>query len=515
MKLKKRPVALIILDGWGINPCEEANAVCEASPPFISQLLSRYPSAMLESSGESVGLPAGQMGSSEVGHLNIGAGRIVFQDFVRISRDIREGRIRHNRVVMEALQRCAGTGRALHFMGLVSPGGVHSHTDQLYGLIDLAVQSGVSEIFVHAFLDGRDVPPQSAIGYLNDLEEAMKRQGKGRIATVMGRFYAMDRDKRWERVEKAFHAMVYGEGEPVSTAIEAVLRSYQNQITDEFVIPAVITRDGAPIGPVHPGDTMFFFNFRPDRAREITRAFVDRDFAGFERPGGDPGVHFVCLTQYDETIQAPVAFPPEGKMPNILGEVLAQNGLTQLRIAETEKYAHVTFFFNGGDEMAFAGEERILIPSPKVPTYDMQPEMSEAGVTARVLQELDADRFDVIILNYANLDMVGHTGEMAAAVKAVRAVDDGLSKVVPAILNKGGAVLITADHGNAEQMKDYITGEPMTAHTTNPVPVIMAGGPDGASLKNGILADLAPTLLELLGIPKPSEMTGESLIVPK
>lgn len=513
MKPLKRPVALIILDGWGNNPRDEANAVKAAKTPFFSEMDREYPSACLRSSGEDVGLPAGQMGSSEVGHLNIGAGRVVFQENVRISRAVRNGDIRNNRAIVESFKRCAGTDRDLHFMGLVSPGGVHSLTEQLYGFIRLAVETGVRSIYIHAFLDGRDVPPQSALNYLAELQEVCAELGAGRIATVMGRYYAMDRDKRWERVEKAYRAMVAAEGRQVPSAADAVHQSYASEEYDEFVTPSVIVEDGRPVARIKPGDTVFFFNFRPDRAREITRAFVDREFSGFERPGGRLGVHFVCLTQYDETIDAIVAFPPEARMRHILAEVLADAGLKQLRIAETEKYAHVTFFFNGGQETPYEGEERILIPSPKVPTYDQQPEMSANGITDRVLQELDGDRFDVIIMNYANLDMVGHTGSFDATVKAAEAVDTCLSRVVPAVIAKGGAVLVTADHGNAEQMEDYETGDRMTAHTTYAVPVVLAGGPEGAKLRDGILADIAPTLLELIGLPKPAEMTGQSLII--
>jgi len=512
---RKRPVMLAILDGWGRNTSEEANAICAACTPFIDELYQKYPHATLQTSGESVGLPVGQMGSSEVGHLNIGAGRIVYQEMVRISKSIREGAVRENLVIKEAFSRCAGTGKTLHLMGLVSPGGVHSHTDHLYGFLRLAKEMGVDQIQVHAFLDGRDVPPRSAIPFLQELEQVMADLGVGRIATVMGRYYAMDRDKRWERVEKAYRAMTLGEGVEAASAVAAVEQSYAAGVNDEFVVPSVVRGvvRGVGDGTIKSGDSVFFFNFRPDRAREITRAFVDHDFSGFDRPAPAPlGVHYVCLTQYDETIAAPVAFPPEGKMKNILSEVLANAGIKQLRIAETEKYAHVTFFFNGGEEAPFPNEERILIPSPKVATYDLEPAMSSVEVTERLLQEIASGRYDVIIINYANLDMVGHTGVFDAAVKAAEAVDKGLSAVVPAVLAKGGVLLITADHGNAEQMTDYDSGEPMTAHTTNPVPVIMVGGPAGAALRDGILADVAPTLLELLGLSQPAEMTGQSLI---
>ena len=460
-----------------------------------------------------MGLPHGQMGTSEVGHLNIGAGRIVYQSLVKISKAIDNGEIKKNKVFVD-LMAYARQGKPLHLMGLVSPGGVHSHTDHLYGFLRLAVEAGLTEVYIHAFLDGRDTPPASAVEYLQELEEKIREIGVGRIATVAGRYYAMDRDKRWDRTEKAYAAMVYGEGEKAASAVEAVEGSYARGVTDEFVVPVVIMENGRPVATVRPGDAVLFFNFRPDRARQITRAFVDRDFTGFARRE-KPEVKFVCLTMYDETIDAPTIFPPEERMKNILGEYLSQHGLKQLRIAETEKYAHVTYFFNGGEEVPFPGEERILVPSPKVATYDLKPEMSAWGVTERVLAEIKSNRFDVIVMNYANCDMVGHTGSLPAAIKAVETVDACLAQVVPAILELGGAVVISADHGNAELMVDPETGEPYTAHTTFPTPVILVGREKPCRLKNGILADLAPTVLELLGLPKPAEMTGESLIVDK
>ncbi len=509
--MKYRPAALIILDGWGENPNLEANAVKQARTPYLDSLFSTHPHATLLCSGEAVGLPEGQMGTSEVGHLNIGAGRVVYQSLVRISKALREGELKQNQVFLDLMNYTVKENRSLHLMGLVSPGGVHSHTEHLYGLIQLAKEFGIKEIYIHAYLDGRDTPPASAQEYIAELEKVCAEKGVGRIATVSGRYYAMDRDKRWDRVEKAYTAMVYGQGEEADSAIQAIKNSYAKDITDEFVLPTVITRNGKPVGVIQTGEPVIYFNFRPDRAREITRAFIDPDFNGFERREYLKP-YFVCMTQYDETLKVPLLFPPEEKLKNILAEVLGNHGLKQLRIAETEKYAHVTFFFNGGEETPYPLEDRILIPSPKVPTYDQQPEMSAYEVTDTLLKEIGQDKYDVIIMNYANCDMVGHTGVMAAAQKAVEAVDHCLSKVVPEILARGGAVIITADHGNAEQMVDYQTGEPFTAHTTSPVPVIIAGVKPPYQVKNGILADLAPTILDMLEIPKPVEMTGRSLI---
>ncbi len=507
-----RPAALIILDGWGLNPREDGNAIKHANTPFLKSLFAKYPSATLLTSGEAVGLPEGQMGTSEVGHLNIGAGRVVYQSLVRISKALREGQFKQNKVFMELIQYAVKENRPLHLMGLVSPGGVHSHTEHLYGLLQLAKELGVQEVYIHAFLDGRDTPPSSAKEYLEKLEKVCQEKGIGRIATIGGRYYGMDRDKRWDRVEKAYAAMVYGEGETANSSLEAVTNSYAKEVTDEFVLPTVMMKNGKPLATIKNGDPVIFFNFRPDRAREIARAFVDPAFDGFKRKTGFVEPHFACMTQYDETLKVPLIFPPEEKLQNILAEVLGKNGLKQLRIAETEKYAHVTFFFNGGVEQPYPLEERVLIPSPKVATYDLKPEMSALEVTDAVLAEIEKDKFDAIIMNYANCDMVGHTGILAAAQKAVETVDACLSKVVPAILAKGGAIIITADHGNAEQMVDYQTKEPFTAHTTFPVPVIVVGAGENIKVRDGILADLAPTLLQLLDIPKPSEMTGETLI---
>lgn len=507
-----RPAALIILDGWGHNPREEANAIKEADTPFIDSLFEKAPHATLLCSGEAVGLPEGQMGTSEVGHLNIGAGRVVYQSLVKISKALRDGEFKRNPVFIDLVQYALKEGRPLHVMGLVSPGGVHSHTEHLYGIIKLAKEFGIKQVYIHAFLDGRDTPPSSAEEYLDELEEFCEKIGLGKIATISGRYYAMDRDKRWERVEQAYAAMVYGEGEEADSALQAVQNSYTQGITDEFVRPTILKANGKPVATIEAADPVLFFNFRPDRAREITRAFVDPQFNGFERRTGYLKTFFVAMTQYDETLDVPLLFPPEERMKNILTEVLANNGKKQLRIAETEKYAHVTFFFNGGEEKPFPLEERILIPSPKVPTYDQKPEMSAYEVTDALLKEIEQDKFDVIIMNYANCDMVGHTGIPDAACKAVETVDKCLSRLIPAILAKGGAVILTADHGNAELMKDYQTGEPYTAHTTFPVPVVVIGVKDHIQVRDGILADLAPTLLDLIGLPKPDEMTGASLI---
>ncbi len=507
-----RPGALIILDGWGYNPKEEFNAIKEADTPFMDSLFKDYPHGTLLCSGEAVGLPEGQMGTSEVGHLNIGAGRVVYQSLVRISKALRDGEFKCNPVFIDLIQHALKENRPLHVMGLVSPGGVHSHTEHLFGIIRIAKEVGIKQVYIHAFLDGRDTPPSSAKEYLEELEDYCRRTGLGRVATISGRYYAMDRDKRWERVEKAYAVMVYGEGEEADSALQGIENSYARNITDEFVLPTVIKEDGKPVALIEPGDPVLFFNFRPDRAREITRTFVDPTFTGFERRTGYLNTFFAAMTQYDETLDIPLLFPPEERMKNILSEVLANNGKRQLRIAETEKYAHVTFFFNGGEEKPYPFEERILIPSPKVATYDLKPEMSAYEVTDALIKEIEEDKFDVIIMNYANCDMVGHTGIPEAARKAVEAVDRCLARLIPSILAKGGAVILTADHGNAEMMRDYQTGEPYTAHTTFPVPVMVIGHKEQIRVKDGKLADLAPTLLELIGIPKPVEMTGTSLI---
>lgn len=514
MATDKKPLALIIMDGWGISEKEDGSAIAKADTPNYNKLLANYPHTTLNASGEAVGLPEGQMGNSEVGHLNIGAGRIVYQELTRISKAIRDKTFFQNEVLLEAIAYAKTNGTALHLAGLLSDGGVHSHITHLYALLEMAKSRGLDKVYVHALLDGRDVPPANAREYIEELEKKFAEIGVGAIATVMGRYYAMDRDKRWDRVERAYNAMVFGDGLKATLAAGAVAQSYEKGETDEFVQPTVIINEkGEPLATVRDRDAVIFYNFRPDRAREITRAFVDGDFDGFTRRPGFPKVHYVCMTQYDKTIDAPVAFKPQ-VLTNTMGEVLSKKGLEQLRIAETEKYAHVTFFFNGGVEPPNPGEDRRLIPSPKVATYDLKPEMSAYEVTEAVLEEIAADKYDVIILNFANPDMVGHTGVMEAAVKAVHAVDECLGRVVEAVLGKDGRVLITADHGNAEQMTDPDDGQPFTAHTTNPVPFIYINNDNkAAAVTPGRLEDIAPTMLKLLGIEQPAEMTGRNLIV--
>lgn len=511
----KSPLLLVILDGWGLSPDQRGNAIRLARTPNFTKLQQSYPYTVLQASGERVGLPEGQMGNSEVGHLNMGAGRVVYQDITRISMAIKTGEFCKNPVLIDMVQEVKEKGTSLHLFGLLSDGGVHSHLTHLYALLEMARRFKLDKVYIHAFLDGRDVPPASGLGYTKEVEQKCREMGVGEIATVSGRYYAMDRDKRWERLEKAFNAICYGEGEMVQKPSEAVERSYADGVTDEFVVPkVVIDHQGKPIGRVQPDDGVIFYNFRADRAREITRAFVDQEFEGFTRKGGYPGVHFVCMTQYDATIPAPVVFPPQ-VLRNTLGEVLVSSGLKQLRIAETEKYAHVTFFFNGGIEEPNSGEDRVLIPSPKVATYDLQPEMSALETTNRVLSEIRRDYYDVIILNYANPDMVGHTGVLDAAVDAVTVVDGCLKQVVDAVLERNGTAVVTGDHGNAEMMLEEDSEEPHTAHTTNPVPFILVGNSyRGVNLKEGgALEDIAPTLLDILRIPKPPEMTGSSLIL--
>ncbi len=501
----KKPLILIIMDGFGIGP-EDGNAIKAANKPNLDRLFSTNPTTQIGASGLDVGLPDGQMGNSEVGHTNIGAGRIVYQELTRITKSIKDGDFFRNPALTGAVDQAVSSGKALHIMGLLSDGGVHSHNSHLYALLKLAKERGCKKVFVHAFLDGRDVPPSSGKGYVEQCQKEMDKIGVGKIATVMGRYYAMDRDNRWDRVEKAYAAMVYGEGVTGSSPEKAVENSYQNKVTDEFVVPAVCKK-GAEI---QPGDSVIFFNFRPDRAREITRALVDPDFKGFERKKGFFPLHFVCMTQYDATMpNVDVAFGPE-KLKNTFAEYISGKGLKQLRIAETEKYAHVTFFFNGGVETVYPGEDRALIHSPKVATYDLQPEMSAYLVTDELLKRIDSGKYDMIILNYANCDMVGHTGVFSAAKAAVEAVDKCVGKVVDAILKKGGAALITADHGNAERMQAE-DGSPFTAHTTNPVPFCVVGYPCKLR-KGGRLADIAPTMLKILGLPQPPEMTGKSII---
>ena len=506
IKMAKKPIALIIMDGFGINPSTEGNAIAAAKKPNLDKLMATYPHTQLSASGLDVGLPDGQMGNSEVGHTNIGAGRVVYQMLVKITKDINDGKINDNKALSDAMDKAKESGKALHLMGLLSDGGVHSHNEHLYGLLRMAKKKGLEKVYIHTFLDGRDVPPTSGADYMADLEKEIKEIGVGSIATIAGRFYAMDRDFAWDRVEKAYKAIVFGEGIQENDAVQAVKNSYAKDVTDEFVVPTVVDKNGK----VQEGDSVIFFNFRPDRARQITRTFVDPAFDGFERTYFP--VNFVCMTQYDESMpNVTVAYPPES-LEMTFGEYISKKGLSQLRIAETQKYAHVTFFFNGGEEKQFEGEERILIKSPDVETFDLKPEMSAYEVTDAVVDAINSDKFDVIILNYANCDMVGHTGIMDAAIKAVEAVDECVGRTTQAILDKGGQVIITADHGNADCLIDPVTKAPFTAHTTNPVPMILVGA-GNVKLKTGRLSDLCPTMLDIMGLEKPEQMTGESLIV--
>ncbi len=506
--MARKPIALLIMDGYGINPNSEGNCVMAANKPNLDKYTAECPNTIISASGLDVGLPDGQMGNSEVGHTNIGAGRIVYQMLVKISKDIRDGSILENAALKANMEAAAKNGKALHLFGLLSDGGVHSHNEHLYGLIGMAKKLGVEKLYVHAFLDGRDTPPTSGADYMAQLVDEMNKIGLGSVATISGRYYAMDRDNAWDRVEKAYDAMVLGEGVPESDPVQAIKNSYANGVTDEFVLPTVIDKNGM----ISEGDSIISFNFRPDRARQITRAFVDPDFKGFERKKGYFPVNYVCMAQYDASMpNVSVAYPPEALVMTF-GEYISSLGLTQLRIAETQKYAHVTFFFNGGEERQFPGEERILIQSPDVPTFDLKPEMSAYEVKDAVIKEIEADKFDVIILNFANCDMVGHTGIIPAAIKAVEAVDDCVGQVTEAVLKKGGIVCITADHGNADQLIDPVTKAPFTAHTTNPVPFIVVGADCRISKSDGRLADIAPTMLKLMGLEQPKEMTGESLV---
>lgn len=510
--MKSELTMLMILDGFGENNNDKGNAVKIANTPNIDKLMKMYPTTEIYTSGLNVGLPEGQMGNSEVGHTNIGAGRIVYQELTRITKSIEDGDFFSIQEFNEAVENCKKNNSNLHVMGLLSDGGVHSHIRHLYALLELAKRKGIENVYVHCFLDGRDTPPASAEGYIAKLEEKMKEKEIGKIASITGRFYAMDRDKRWERVQKAYNAMVNGEGQKAPTAISAIEASYQKEIFDEFVEPTLICNNDVPIATIKENDSVIFFNFRPDRAREITRSLVDPKFDGFETKKLD--LYFVCMTGYDETMpNVYVAFKPTA-LAHTFGQYISEQGFTQLRIAETEKYAHVTFFFNGGEEKQYKGEDRILVPSPKVETYDQKPEMSAYEVTDKVVEAIQSEKYNTIILNYANPDMVGHTGNLDAAVKAIEIIDECVGKVLEAVEEKNGVLLITADHGNAEQMVDYKTGEPHTAHTTNPVPLIVVGIED-IELKTGKLADLAPTMLDIMGLGKPEEMTGESIIIRK
>ncbi|PNT93901.1 2,3-bisphosphoglycerate-independent phosphoglycerate mutase [Clostridium thermosuccinogenes] len=507
----KQLITLMILDGFGINEREEGNAIKAAYKPNIDRLLKEYPNTVVHTSGMDVGLPRGQMGNSEVGHTNIGAGRIVYQELTRITKSIEDGDFFEKKEFLDAVENCKRNNSKLHLYGLLSDGGVHSHNTHLYALVELAKKQGLKDVYIHCFFDGRDVPPDSALEYVKELENRLDAIGVGKIASVMGRYYAMDRDNRWERVKLAYDAMVLGQGLTAESAIQAVEESYARQELDEFVKPTVIVENGKPVATIGRNDSIIFFNFRPDRAREITRTFVDPEFNGFERQNGFFPVFYVCMTQYDKTMpNVEVAFKPES-LTNTFGEYISKKGYTQLRIAETEKYAHVTFFFNGGVETVYEGEDRALIPSPKVATYDLKPEMSAFEVTEEALRRIESKKYDVIILNFANCDMVGHTGVFDAAKAAVEAIDQCIGKIVDAVRAQDGVVLITADHGNAEQMIDYETGGAFTAHTTNVVPLI-AVGLGGVELSEGRLADLAPTMLDIMGLEKPAEMTGKSLI---
>ena len=506
--MNKTPTTLIIMDGFGLRTETEGNAVAAANTPRLDQFFQEYAHTELSASGLDVGLPAGQMGNSEVGHTNIGAGRVVFQDLPRISKSIDDGDFFQNPAYVHAMDACKEKRSALHLMGLLSDGGVHSHIDHLFALMQMAKDRGLERVYIHAFLDGRDVSPTSGADYVTRTVEKCRELGVGKIATLMGRYYAMDRDNNWDREEKAYAAFVYGEGNHAANAAEAIEASYAADKTDEFVLPCV-TCEG---GRVQDGDTVIFMNFRPDRARQMTRIFCDDDFKGFERRGGRKQVNYVCMAEYDATMpNCEVAYPPV-ELKNVLGQYLSENGKTQLRIAETEKYAHVTFFFNGGVEAPYEGEDRCVIPSPKVATYDLQPQMSAPEVAAECVKRIESGKYDVVILNFANCDMVGHTGVFDAAVKAVEAVDTAVDQVVTAVLNAGGCAFITADHGNAEKMMNP-DGTPFTAHTTNVVPFVAVGCGDVKLREGGCLADIAPTMLPYIGLPVPAEMTGKSIIV--
>lgn len=503
-----RPVCLIILDGFGVAPAGRTNAVTDAKKPNYDSYTATYPHTTLSAAGPDVGLPAGQMGNSEVGHLNIGAGRIVYQDLTRISKAVADGSFGANPVLVGAVDEAKAAGAALHLMGLLSDGGVHSHNTHLYALLRLAKDRGLEKVFIHCFLDGRDTPPRSALKYVKELEDELEVIGVGRIATVSGRYFAMDRDNRWERIQSAYQALVSGQGARAGSATTAVEEAYEDGANDEFAPPTVIA---GVDGRIKDGDSVIFFNFRSDRARELTAALTQPDFDGFDRLPAPPKVFFVCLALYDIDFQLPVAFGPE-PLTNILVEAISARGLRQLHVAETEKYAHVTFFFNGGLEEPYPGEERVLVPSPKVATYDSKPEMSAPEVADKVVAAVDSGAYDFIVVNFANCDMVGHTGILSAAVRAIEAVDKALGRVVEAVRRRGGAVIITADHGNAEQMVEA-DGKPRTAHTVNRVPMVYISGDRAAALKpGGRLADIAPTILTVMGIPVPAEMTGRSLL---
>ena len=513
--MSKKPTVLMILDGFGLNDNHKANAVYEANTPNIDALMKEYPFVKGYASGLAVGLPDGQMGNSEVGHLNMGAGRIVYQELTRITKEIEDGDFFKNEALLAGMKNVKENNSALHLFGLLSDGGVHSHNTHLYGLLEMAKKEGIEKVYVHCFLDGRDTAPTSGKGFIEELEQKMKEIGVGEIASIIGRYYAMDRDNRWDRVEAAYKAVANGEGKKAASAVAAIEASYAEEVTDEFVVPTVIEKDGQSVATVNDKDSVIFFNFRPDRAREITRAFCADDFDGFER-GARKNVTYVCFTEYDVTIPNKLVAFHKVELKNTFGQILADNGKTQARIAETEKYAHVTFFFNGGVEEPNKGEDRILVKSPKVATYDLKPEMSAYEVCDKLVGAIKSDKYDVIIINFANPDMVGHTGVEAAAIAAVEAVDACVGKAVAALKEVDGTMFVCADHGNAEQLIDYTTGESYTAHTTNPVPFILVNYDPAYTLReSGCLADIAPTLLEIMGMKQPEEMTGKSLLVRK
>lgn len=513
--MSKKPTVLMILDGFGLNDKKEGNCVANAKTPVIDKLMAECPFAEGNASGMAVGLPEGQMGNSEVGHLNMGAGRIVYQELTRITKEIQDGIFFENEALLKAVDNCKANNSALHLLGLLSDGGVHSHNTHLYALLELAKKHGLDKVFVHCFLDGRDTSPTSGKGFAEELEQKMKEIGVGQIASVIGRYYVMDRDNRWDRVEAAYKAMTLGEGERASNGVDAIAESYEKGVNDEFVLPTIVEKDGSPVGIIQDKDSVIFFNFRPDRAREITRAFCDDAFEGFARERR-LDLTYVCFTEYDVTIPNKIIAFHKVSITNTFGEFLAANHMKQARIAETEKYAHVTFFFNGGVEEPNEGEDRILVNSPKVATYDLKPEMSAYEVCAKLVEAIRADKYDVIIVNFANPDMVGHTGIQEAAIKAVEAVDECVGRTVDAVREVNGQMFICADHGNAEQLLDYETGESFTAHTTNPVPFILINYDEDYTLReNGCLADIAPTLIEMMGMTQPEDMTGTSLLIKK
>lgn len=511
--MSRKPVVLMVLDGYGLNDRQEGNAIAMANTPVMDKLMKECPFVKGNASGMAVGLPDGQMGNSEVGHMNIGAGRIIYQDLTSITKAIEDGDFFKNEAMLEAIDNCKKNNSDLHLWGLLSDGGVHSHNTHVYGILELCKREGFDRVYVHPFLDGRDTPPASGKDYVAELVDKMKEIGVGKVASLSGRYYAMDRDNRWDRVEKAYASLVYGEGETAEDPVQAMADSYAKDVTDEFVLPTVITENGRPVSLVKPNDSVIFYNFRPDRARELTRAFCDDDFTGFERRNGRMPLTYVCFKDYDESIPNKLVAFKKQTIENTFGEYLAKMGKKQLRLAETEKYAHVTFFFNGGVEEPNQDEDRTLVKSPAVATYDLQPEMSAPEVGEKLDAAITSGQYDVIIINFANPDMVGHTGVIEAAVKAVERIDACVGSAVEAVKKVGGVLFICADHGNAEKMIDYETGEPHTAHTTNPVPFILVNYGDVKLREGGCLADIAPTLLEIMELPKPPEMTGKSLLV--